>query len=202
MEVILTLFSLHILYPNDVYLNRGNHENEYISFFLFLLLLLYEYYFSLIIIYLNYRFGFYKEVMNKYKNEEIFNLFKDIYSYIPIASILENRFFICHGGLLHNNEKTTINEINEINRFKDENNEIISDLLWSDPSELNGINYNPRGAGILFGEDETDKFLKHNNFDMIIRSHEYKENGYEIQHNISFFLFLLFNVFFLIFIVK
>lgn len=65
-----------------------------IYLFLFLLLLLYEYYFSLIIIYLNYRFGFYKEVMNKYKNEEIFNLFKDIYSYIPIASILENRLFI------------------------------------------------------------------------------------------------------------
>lgn len=138
---------------------------------------------------MNYRYGFYEEIMKKYKNEEIFNLFKDIYCYIPIGSILENRFFIIHGGLLHNNENITIDEINEINRFEDNNNnEIISDLLWSDPSnELNGINYNRRGAGVLFGSDETDKFLKHNNLDMIIRSHEYKENGYEIIHNISFF---------------
>lgn len=40
LEVILTLFSLHILYPNDVYLNRGNHENENISFLIRILFFL------------------------------------------------------------------------------------------------------------------------------------------------------------------
>lgn len=30
---------------------------------------------------------------------------------------------------------------------------IMSDMLWSDPDEIEGWNQSPRGAGYLFGED-------------------------------------------------
>ncbi|RKP24447.1 Metallo-dependent phosphatase-like protein [Syncephalis pseudoplumigaleata] len=40
-----------------------------------------------------------------------------------------------------------------------------------------------RGVGLQFGPDVTEKFLKHNNLDMVIRSHEVKDNGYVIEHD-------------------
>lgn len=36
---------------------------------------------------------------------------------------------------------------------------------------------------ILAGPDVTDNFLRRNNLDYIIRSHEVKDMGYEIAHN-------------------
>lgn len=41
---------------------------------------------------------------------------------------------------------------------------------------------NTRGAGILFGPDVSSSFLKTNRLEMIIRSHELKEEGYEVMH--------------------
>lgn len=35
----------------------------------------------------------------------------------------------------------------------------------------------------FFGPDITEQFLSANQFSMLIRSHEAKENGYEFQHN-------------------
>ncbi|XP_074155977.1 serine/threonine-protein phosphatase with EF-hands 1 isoform X6 [Sminthopsis crassicaudata] len=45
MEVLMVLFSFLLVYPNDIYLNRGNHE-DYL---------------------MNMRYGFTKEIMQKYK---------------------------------------------------------------------------------------------------------------------------------------
>jgi serine/threonine-protein phosphatase with EF-hands len=40
-----------------------------------------------------------------------------------------------------------------------------------------------RGGGCLFGPDITDKLLKKNDLELIIRSHECKELGYEWTHS-------------------
>ncbi|KAH6602900.1 hypothetical protein BASA61_000648 [Batrachochytrium salamandrivorans] len=40
-----------------------------------------------------------------------------------------------------------------------------------------------RGVGIQFGPDVTEAFLKLNNLDLLIRSHEVKNGGYEVAHN-------------------
>ena len=42
-----------------------------------------------------------------------------------------------------------------------------------------------REAGTLFGEDVTTRFLNENNLDLLVRSHEVKMEGYDVQHNIS-----------------
>ena len=49
-------------------------------------------------------------------------------------------------------------------------------MLWSNPSYTK----NPRGIGIYFGPDVANKFLD-NELEMLIRSHECKMNGYEIN---------------------
>ena len=46
------------------------------------------------------------------------------------------------------------------------------DLLWSDPQPQRGRSPSKRGVGIQFGPDITEAFLKLNNLDYVIRSHE------------------------------
>lgn len=57
------------------------------------------------------------------------------------------------------------------------------DLLWSDPEEKNGWGISPRGAGYIFGEDITIKFLKLNGLDFIARAHQLVINGFNWNHN-------------------
>jgi serine/threonine-protein phosphatase 5 len=58
----------------------------------------------------------------------------------------------------------------------------MSDLLWSDPQELAGRSPSKRGVGTQFGPDVTRAFLRHNNLELIVRSHEVKPDGYEVAH--------------------
>ncbi|CAF4255094.1 unnamed protein product [Rotaria sp. Silwood2] len=59
------------------------------------------------------------------------------------------------------------------------------DLLWSDPDPCHylGCRKNQyRGSGYYFGKDVTEKFLQKRSYAAIIRSHQVKEKGYELQH--------------------
>ena len=56
--------------------------------------------------------------------------------------------------------------------------------MWSDPQIQNGKEFNKyRGGGCCFGPDVTNKVLDKHGWDMIIRSHECKFEGYEYVHN-------------------
>ncbi|KAJ8309099.1 hypothetical protein KUTeg_013973 [Tegillarca granosa] len=60
---------------------------------------------------------------------------------------------------------------------------IMCELLWSDPQPMCGRSDSKRGVGTMFGPDVTKKFIQRNKLDYVIRSHEVKQDGYEISHD-------------------
>ncbi|CAN0117700.1 unnamed protein product, partial [Discosporangium mesarthrocarpum] len=57
--------------------------------------------------------------------------------------------------------------------------------LWSDPDldlSLPNPQPNPRGAGVLFGPDMARSFLMDNDLDMVVRSHECVEDGFDLPY--------------------
>lgn len=70
-----------------------------------------------------------------------------------------------------------------MNRFQEiPDSGIMCDLLWADPVPTQGIAPSKRGISIGFGPDITKKFLQNNNLELLVRSHEMKDDGYESQH--------------------
>ena len=57
------------------------------------------------------------------------------------------------------------------------------DLLWSDPGTKDGLRRSRRGLGILFGPDITKRFLKANELELVVRSHEVKDRGFDVEHD-------------------
>lgn len=58
----------------------------------------------------------------------------------------------------------------------------MSDLLWSDPQPFPGRGPSKRGVGKSFGPDITAAFLAANNLELLIRSHEVRDEGYLVEH--------------------
>jgi serine/threonine-protein phosphatase 2A catalytic subunit len=44
-------------------------------------------------------YGFYDECMRKYGNENVWNMFVNLFDYLPLTVIIENKILSMHGGL-------------------------------------------------------------------------------------------------------
>jgi len=64
-----------------------------------------------------YRYGFMKEIIYKYKSHAtiLLRLFENIYSWLPVASLIDDHIFVTHGGI---SDLTDLAKIQEIKRQK------------------------------------------------------------------------------------
>ena len=160
VEILALLLYLKIRYPTRIYLTRGNHESTEITQL----------------------YGFYDECLQKYGNANVWKIFTDLFNYLPLCAILENKMFCLHGGL--SPDIQTIDEIRKLDRKKDvPSSGAMCDLLWSDPEERTGWGVSSRGAGYIFGKDISQKFTEKNNLMMINRAHQLVMNGYAWSHD-------------------
>ena len=172
VETFLLLLCLKVRYPQRVALLRGNHESRQITQV----------------------YGFYDECLRKYGSSNVWKYCTDVFDMLTLAAVINNKVFCVHGGL--SPQITTITDvififfliflyviqIKNINRFQ----EIphcgpMCDFLWSDPEDIDDWENNPRGAGVIFGVKVVDKFLKTNNFELIVRAHQLIMEGYKIH---------------------
>lgn len=160
VETFSLMLCLRIRYPGKVTLLRGNHESRQITQV----------------------YGFYDECLRKYGTSEVWKMFTDLFDYLPLAAIINDMFFCCHGGL--SPTISTIDQIQQINRRVEVPHEgSMCDLLWSDPDERQGFGTSPRGAGFTFGKDVTVQFNRTNGLSMVCRAHQLAMNGYNYNHD-------------------
>ncbi|KAG5503592.1 hypothetical protein JIQ42_05813 [Leishmania sp. Namibia] len=161
VENVLTLFAYKLLYPEHVFLSRGNHEG----------------------LSMNRVYGFEGEVRAKY-SAEVFDLFSEVFNALPTGHIINEQVFVVHGGL-YSRDDVTIADLQKPNRFREiPENGLICESLWADPQPMTGRSPSKRGVDCpSFGPDVTETFLKNNNLKLVVRSHEVKEEGYEVDHN-------------------
>ncbi|KAL9454032.1 hypothetical protein AB3S75_009604 [Citrus x aurantiifolia] len=160
VEVILTLFAFKCMCPSAIYLSRGNHESKS----------------------MNKIYGFEGEVRSKL-SETFVELFAEVFCCLPLAHVLNQKVFVVHGGLF-SLDGVKLSDIKAIDRFCEPPEEgLMCELLWSDPQPLPGRGPSKRGVGLSFGADVTKRFLQDNSLDLVVRSHEVKDEGYEIEHD-------------------
>ncbi|KAH6559973.1 hypothetical protein BASA50_006646 [Batrachochytrium salamandrivorans] len=163
VETITLLMCLKLRYPDRVTLVRGNHESRAIT----------------------QTYGFYTECMDKYNSVNVWTYFTDLFDYLVLAVVINDSILCIHGGLspsIH-----TLDQIRVIDRFREiPHDGPMADLVWSDPLQSakldgnGGFALSPRGAGYVFGEDITRRFLEINSLGHICRAHQLCMEGYQI----------------------
>jgi serine/threonine-protein phosphatase 4 catalytic subunit len=159
VETFLLLLALKVRYPDRITLIRGNHESRQITQV----------------------YGFYEECLRKYGSVNVWRYCTEIFDYLSLSALIEDRILCVHGGL-----SPSINQINQI-RVLDRKMEVphdgaMCDLLWSDPEDLEGgggWGLSPRGAGYLFGHNVVRQFNHTNKLDLICRAHQLVMDGYK-----------------------
>ncbi|EAY19519.1 Ser/Thr protein phosphatase, putative [Trichomonas vaginalis G3] len=154
IETISFIFLLKCIYPNNVVIIRGNHEFH--SIFT--------------------HNGFFNDILSHPIEHIAFTMLARTLSFLPLAGVIDNKYFCVHGGIGPNVSLESISKIElPAETFDDP---IINCLVWSDPDQaISGFKKSPRGQGVLFGEDLLTEFLKENNLQLIIRAHEVQYEG-------------------------
>jgi len=162
LEVILLLFCYKIKYRNGFYLLRGNHECGTI----------------------NRIYGFFDECKRRFSSDGIrlWKTFTDVFNYLPVAAIIDEKIFCMHGGISPQIMKRgSLQQIANIKRPTDvPDRGLLCDLLWADPDRfIDTWGPNDRGVSYTFGAAVLHQFLSIHEIDLICRAHQVVEDGYE-----------------------
>lgn len=105
-------------------------------------------------------------------NIKLWKTFTDCFNCLPVAAIVDEKIFCCHGGL--SPDLQSMEQIRRIMRPTDVPDQgLLCDLLWSDPDkDTMGWGENDRGVSFTFGAEIVAKFLHKHDFDLICRAHQ------------------------------
>jgi protein phosphatase len=175
-EIFFLLFAYFLAEPMSVLINRGNHENEDMNAMESAC-----------------GGGFMDEVLGKF-DATIYNSFASAFRAMQLCTIVGSEVFVVHGGLWKGNLRLAQvraiahRDVTQPDAHPDNpNDQAFNDMLWSDPTEQSGEpEENPRGCGVLFGPNVTEKFLELNPpLSLVIRSHQLpaRGKGYMMHHS-------------------
>jgi diadenosine tetraphosphatase ApaH/serine/threonine PP2A family protein phosphatase len=163
LECLIFVLSLKILYPQQYFLLKGNHET----------------------LEMNKSYGFYNEFMMKFSEKSQFDEVNSLYESLPICAIINDSILCLHGGIPE--DFNILNELKELDTKKLDGTIPASlqfamyQMMWNDPKEgLTGFMDNFRGPGIkYYGYEAFEEFMDKNGLKYCIRAHEVFPQGYK-----------------------
>lgn len=162
-EVYYVVLKLRQAFPENVVLMRGNHEgpDDLLASPHDLPMNLHR------------RFG--EESSKAYRK------LRELFNHLFVAVIVEDRYVMLHGGVP--SRAKSLDDL-AYAHLKHPKESSLEEILWSDPEEgISGTYPSPRGAGMLFGQDVTHRFLKMLNAKVLIRGHEPTDEGFKVNHS-------------------
>jgi protein phosphatase len=150
VEVITLLFSLMVVYPNHVFLLRGNHEFADV----------------------NRTYGFAAEVTAQFTSPQLFDLMNEVFAWLPLVCVIDDVIFCVHGGI--SRYATSLQDVQQLKRpIYDGDKQLVTDLVWSDPSaDCELFEESSRGVGSHFGARSLEEFLSALGMRTLIRAHQ------------------------------
>lgn len=178
LELLALLFSLKILFPTHVWLNRGNHEDSV----------------------MNAKYGFQNAclvALGKELGVHVFHAISLTFCHLPLACLVGGKALVLHGGIGDGN--WFLNDMKAVTRpldhskLQEPQHRWLWNILWSDPIEddqvgtsVFGVHNSPRSKiAVKFGWNVTQAFCAKNGLDLVIRSHQSKKGGlgFDVMHN-------------------
>jgi serine/threonine-protein phosphatase PP1 catalytic subunit len=99
-------------------------------------------------------------------------MFTDMFNWMPITALIDDKVFCMHGGL--SPDLIKIDQLRRIVRPTDVPCEgLVCDILWSDPStEVERWGENDRGVSHIFSHVIVKEFCEENGVELIVRAHQ------------------------------
>ncbi|KHN88262.1 Serine/threonine-protein phosphatase PP1-gamma catalytic subunit [Toxocara canis] len=159
LECICLLLAYKVLYPDRIYLLRGNHECARV----------------------NKRYGFYDDCIRVFQHPNGINIwekFQRLFNLLPVAALIEGKIFCMHGGL--SPSMRSFQDIrNAIKPLRNPSKGLITDLLWADPDpDILNWHVSSRGSGFYFGEHVIAETCATLGVDLVIRAHQMCLGGF------------------------
>jgi diadenosine tetraphosphatase ApaH/serine/threonine PP2A family protein phosphatase len=181
VEVVSLIFALKAMYPNRVWIIRGNHEDVNQCRGMGAV-------------------GFENACVQRFGpvlGPKVFGTFGQTFDYLPLGCLVNKKILVVHGGI--GDGQWTLNQLAAIQRpIPSEmvpTNSVVYNVMWSDPiaddpgQEVFGVHDSPRNAPgqkriFTFGKAVTDRFCAVNQIEMIVRSHQALARGfgYDVMH--------------------
>ncbi|KAK8871855.1 hypothetical protein M9Y10_007599 [Tritrichomonas musculus] len=161
LENITFILCMKLLAPKQIFLLRGEQETPEMTE----------------------KYGFKEECFSRF-DEDIYNQFLEVFECLPLAAIAKNdkdekSILFLNGGLSPN--LFSIAQLDAIQRpIKNVEDGLVHEILFSDPSPtINKFEYNKNVShAFYYGSKAVHQFLKDNNLDQIIRSHQKNDFRY------------------------
>eukprot|EP01091_Cochliopodium_minus_P014529 TRINITY_DN4946_c0_g1_i1.p1 TRINITY_DN4946_c0_g1~~TRINITY_DN4946_c0_g1_i1.p1 ORF type:complete len:775 (-),score=194.86 TRINITY_DN4946_c0_g1_i1:41-2365(-) len=192
VETVMYLFALKLMHPTKVFLLRGNHEFRDVN--------------GDTELYESTSFKAQCRALfgNNDMGDKVWEAVNNVFDYLPLAAVVDKRIFCVHGGVpryTQGGSKNILHDIENIQRplteqhlLMDQTNQLpfTFDLMWADPAEpdeeeeLDNDNSlfgtNERGGNTcIFSHRAMDEFFKKTGCSYIIRAHQRKDLGVDIQ---------------------
>ncbi|MCK5604003.1 serine/threonine protein phosphatase [Candidatus Pacearchaeota archaeon] len=180
LENLAFILSFWLLFPDNVYILRGNHEDSSVCS----------------------RYGFsqhlYDRIGNRQRFELIWNKVIKFFTRLPLgirSTIGEKEIIALHGGIPFNIDDYNVPyEPIDLNKFESnldcfhpehyDMDPYSRAILWSDPDAAGSIDQmvapTPRTGRPRFSQQAFQQFLDVNNLDGLVRGHQKFESGYNL----------------------